>query len=234
MGANRVSAATAAAKLPQRIDCGPSAGPDDRRQAQAGRPHAVRAGRLGRVAFRGGGEGGRRQQGRGVPALCRRAVATARRPRGPGRPHARRRRPIEEALVAYACEVFSYFASGNGYANLRVHIDGAQYPDVLKQYRIRVVEPQIEQAVAVLERARDDGQIDPETSCTAVIEALGGAVMVHALASVPTHGRRRCAQCRHGASADRLRPADPLWTVRRADRVKSSATRRRRRPAASR
>ncbi len=95
-------------------------------------------------------------------------------------------RPIEKALVAYACEVFSYFASGNGYANLRVHIDGAQYPDVLKQYRIRVVEPQIEQAVAVLERARDSLQIDPETSCTAVIEALGGAVMVHALASVPS------------------------------------------------
>ena len=95
-------------------------------------------------------------------------------------------RPIEEALVAYACEVFAYFASGNGYANLRVHIDAAQYPDVLKQYRIRVVEPQIEQAVSVLERARDGGQIHPETSCAAVIEALGGAVMVHALASVPS------------------------------------------------
>ncbi|MGO9151858.1 TetR/AcrR family transcriptional regulator [Mycobacterium sp.] len=144
--------------------------------------------------------------------------------------------PVEEALVAYACEVFSYFASGNGYANLRVHIDGAQYPDVLQQYRLRVVEPQIGQAVRVLERARDDGQMHPQTSCTAVIEALGGAVMVHALATVPTHGEDVGApntatvlqltafvqQILYGRLTDR------------PDHVKSSAGRRRPRPAASR
>jgi AcrR family transcriptional regulator len=91
--------------------------------------------------------------------------------------------PIEEALVAYACDVFAYFAGGSGNANLRVHVDGGQYPDVLQEYRKRVVEPQIEQAVGVLERARQKGQIHPDTSCAAVIEALGGAVMVYALAS---------------------------------------------------
>lgn len=97
-------------------------------------------------------------------------------------------RPIEEALVAYACDAFSYFASGNGYANLRVHVDAAQYPDVLQQYRIRVVEPQIAQAVGVLERAREEGRLHPDISCAAVIEALGGAVIVHALASAPWLG----------------------------------------------
>lgn len=138
-------------------------------------------------------------------------------------------RPIEEALVAYACEVFSYFASGNGYANLRVHIDGAQYPDVLKQYRIRVVEPQIEQAVAVLERARDSGQIDSDTSCTAVIEALGGAVMVHALASVPSQ-----LVASGAPNAATVRQLTDFVQQILYGRVRSSATRRRRRPTASR
>lgn len=96
--------------------------------------------------------------------------------------------PIEEALVALACDVFTYFAGGNGYANLRVHIDAAQHPDILQQYRIRVVEPQISQNVGVLERARDDGQLHPDTSCAAVIEALGGAVMIYALATAPWPG----------------------------------------------
>jgi AcrR family transcriptional regulator len=148
-------------------------------------------------------------------------------------------RPIEDALVAFACEIFTYFAGGNGYANLRVHIDAAQYPDVLQQYRIRVVEPQIEQAVGVLERARDEGQLHPDTSCAAVVEALGGAVMVYALASAPWPGAP-------DAAGELLDPA----TVRqltdfvqqilhgrvtgRPNRVRSSATRPRRRPTAGR
>jgi len=94
-------------------------------------------------------------------------------------------RPIEEALIAYACDAFEYFASGNGYANLRVHLDGVQHPNVLQQYRTRVVEPQLMQAVAVLEQARRDGRLHPDISPAAVIEALGGAVMVLALTSTP-------------------------------------------------
>lgn len=141
-------------------------------------------------------------------------------------------RPIEEALVAFAGEVFTYFAGGDGYANLRVHIDAAQYPDVLQQYRIRVVEPQIRQAVGVLERARDEGELHPDTSCASVIEALGGAVMIYALATAPWP---RAAD----ADGDLLDSA----TVRQLTefvqqilygRVKSSVTPRRRRQAASR
>jgi AcrR family transcriptional regulator len=151
-------------------------------------------------------------------------------------------RPIEEALVVYACDAFTYFASGNGYANLRVHVDAAQHPDVLQQYRIRVVEPQIAHAVSVLERARDEGQLHPDISCTAVIEALGGAVIVYALASAPWLGtvekdggvvdvvtRRQLTefvqQIVHGRLTDGPGPAHA---------VRSSATRRRRRPTASR
>lgn len=154
-------------------------------------------------------------------------------------------RPIEEALVAYACDAFTYFASGNGYANLRVHVDAVQYPDVLQQYRIRVVEPQIAHAVSVLERARAAGQLHPDTSCTAVIEALGGAVMVYALASAPALGETddevdvvdRAAvrqltdfvqQILHGRLIDRSGEGGS------SGRVRSSAMRRRPRSTASR
>lgn len=153
--------------------------------------------------------------------------------------------PIEEALVGYACDAFTYFASGNGYANLRVHVDAAQYPDVLQQYRIRVVEPQIAQAVSVLERAREAGQLDPDISCAAVIEALGGAVMVYALASAPWLGAADedgdlvdqatlrqltdfVQQVLYGRLIDRSNGQSP------SGRVRFSATRRRRRPTASR
>ena len=148
-------------------------------------------------------------------------------------------RPIEEALVAYACEVFTYFASGNGYANLRVHVDAAQYPDVLQQYRTRVVEPQIALAVSVLERARDEGQLNPDISCAAVIEALSGAVMVYALASAPWPGG---AGDKGGAvDAATLRQltefVQQVLHGRLTDppkRVRSSVAPRRRRPTASR
>lgn len=91
--------------------------------------------------------------------------------------------PIEDALVAFACDAFAYFARGDGYANLRVHLDARQYPEILEQYRLRVLEPQMQHAVGVLERARDDGELHPETSCAAVFEAIGGAIMFHALSS---------------------------------------------------
>ena len=148
-------------------------------------------------------------------------------------------RPIEEALVAFACEVFTYFAGGNGYANLRVHIDAAQYPDVLQQYRVRVIEPQLEQAVGVLERARDEGQLHPDTSCAAVIEALGGAVMVYALATAPWPGAADNEDELLNAATVRQLTDFVQQTLygrltSHSDRLRSSTTRRRRQQAASR
>jgi len=145
-------------------------------------------------------------------------------------------RPIEEALVAYACDAFAYFASGNGYANLRVHVDAAQYPDVLQQYRIRVVEPQIAHAVSVVERARKEGNLHPDTSCATVIEALGGAVMVYALASATS-------QAGDAGAPDTATVRQLTEFVQqilygrltgRPKRVRSSATPRRPRPTAGR
>jgi AcrR family transcriptional regulator len=92
-------------------------------------------------------------------------------------------KPIEGALVSFAHDVFRYFSAGDGYANLRVHVDSGRYPEVLQQYRTRVLEPQLRQAVGVLEQARKRGEIHADTSCVAVMEALSGAVMFYALAS---------------------------------------------------
>lgn len=94
-------------------------------------------------------------------------------------------RPIEEALIAFACDAFAYFAGGDGYANLRVHVDGRQYPEIFEQYRLRVLKPQTEHAIGVLERAREGGQLAPGTSCAAVFEAVAGAVMLYALSTPP-------------------------------------------------
>ncbi len=92
-------------------------------------------------------------------------------------------KPVEEALVDFACDVFNYFADGDGYSNLRVHIDGAKYPVVLERYRRGVIEPQLAQAAGVLERARKAGHVNRLLHPSAVMEALGGAVMVYALTS---------------------------------------------------
>lgn len=94
-------------------------------------------------------------------------------------------KPVEEALIEFAGAVFTYFAGGTGYANLRVHIDGPQHPTVLRQYRSRVVEPQLSAAVDVLQRAQREGRLHPGADPVAVMAALGGAVIVHALASAP-------------------------------------------------
>jgi AcrR family transcriptional regulator len=145
-------------------------------------------------------------------------------------------RPIEEALVAYACDAFTYFASGNGYANLRVHVDAVQYPDVLQQYRIRVVEPQIAQGVGVLERARAAGQLHSDISCTAVIEALGGAVIVYALAAAPWLGAAdEEDDVLDAATVRQLTDfVQQILHGRLIDHVKSSARHRRPRSTASR
>jgi AcrR family transcriptional regulator len=141
-------------------------------------------------------------------------------------------RPIDEALVAYACEVFKYFASGNGNANLRVHVDGGQYPDVLQEYRKRVVEPQIQHAVGVIERARRNEEIHPDVSSAAVIEALGGAVMVYAMASP---WRLDETDALDAATVRQLTDfVQQILYGRLTDRIKPSIARRRRRPAASR
>ncbi|QLL09849.1 TetR/AcrR family transcriptional regulator [Mycobacterium vicinigordonae] len=148
-------------------------------------------------------------------------------------------KPIEEALVGYACGVFSYFAGGDGYANLRVHVDAVQYPEVLQKYRDRVVEPQLARAVAVLERARAQGQLHPDTSCAAVIEALGGAVMIYALACAPWPGAVDDEEAGVIDTATERQLTGFVQQIlyghlRLDDRVKSSTGPRRRRATATR
>lgn len=97
--------------------------------------------------------------------------------------------PLREALVDYAGAIFDYFTSGDGYANLRVHLDGPKHPEVLNSYRSDVVEPALHRDSAVLRRAQDAGRLSAGVDCEAAILAIGGAVMVLALAHGPDQYR---------------------------------------------
>lgn len=89
--------------------------------------------------------------------------------------------PIEEAVVTYAVAIYDYVTSGDGYANLRIHLDGPRYPDVLAEYQRRVLAPSREHDVEILLRARNDGHLPQDTDCEAVITAVSGAVLLFAL-----------------------------------------------------
>lgn len=90
-------------------------------------------------------------------------------------------RQIEDSLVAYAVAIFDYLSSGDGYAYLRVHVDGPRYPDILREYQRKIVLPALARDVAALNGAREAGLVAKETDCEAVISALGGAVLLFAL-----------------------------------------------------
>jgi len=89
--------------------------------------------------------------------------------------------PIEEALVTYAIAIFDYLSSGDGLANLRIHLDGSRYPEVLIAYQEQVVEPSLARDVDVVRNAVDSGELPPTTDCRAVITALSGALLVFTL-----------------------------------------------------
>jgi AcrR family transcriptional regulator len=92
------------------------------------------------------------------------------------------RAPIRSALTDYVAAIFDYFTRGDGYANLRVHLDGPKHPDILAAYRSDVVEPALQHDSAVLRRAQEVGELGPNVDCDAVIVAIGGACMLLALA----------------------------------------------------
>ena len=123
--------------------------------------------------------------------------------------------PIEEALIDFACAAFSYFAGGDGYANLRVHLDARQYPEILEQYRVRVLEPQMEQAIGVLQRARDNGELHPESFLRGGVRSTRRRDHVLRIVLAANGFRSGPPRPRYRAATDRMRPADP---ARAADR----------------
>ena len=91
--------------------------------------------------------------------------------------------PIRDQLMTYARQMHSYFTSADGVASLRIHLEAAQFPDLYRAYRERVVDPNFVVNIAALNTAADAGHLRRTADPTAVLEAIGGGVLIHALFS---------------------------------------------------
>ena len=91
--------------------------------------------------------------------------------------------PIRDQLMTYARDIHAYFTSADGIASLRIHLEAAQFPDLYRAYRDRVVDPNFVINIAALNKAAEAGQLRKTADPTAVLEAIGGGVLIHALYS---------------------------------------------------
>jgi AcrR family transcriptional regulator len=87
---------------------------------------------------------------------------------------------IRDQLMTYAQEMYSYFTAADGIASLRIHLEAAQFPELYRAYRSRVVDPNFEVNVAALDQAVRNGEIRRGANSVAVLEAIGGGVLIHA------------------------------------------------------
>lgn len=105
--------------------------------------------------------------------------------------------PIREQLMRYARDIYRYFTSAEGIASLRVHLEGQQFPQLYQAYREQVVDPNFITNIAALDAAAHCGGLRETIDTVAVLEAIGGGVLIHALFSQHT-----------GATADSTAPRE--------------------------
>lgn len=102
--------------------------------------------------------------------------------------------PVRDQLMRYARAIHTYFTSAEGVASLRMHLEGAQFPDLYRAYRHRVVDPNFEVNIAALQRAKADGELRESVESLTVLEAIGGGVLIHALYSQHAGATRGAAR----------------------------------------
>ena len=90
---------------------------------------------------------------------------------------------IREQLMRYARDIYRYFTSAEGIASLRIHLEGQQFPQLYHAYRERVVDPNFVVNLAALDAAGYRGDLRETIDTVAVLEAIGGGVLIHALFS---------------------------------------------------
>lgn len=96
------------------------------------------------------------------------------------------RGPIREQLMRYARDIYRYFTSTEGIASLRIHLEGQQFPQLYHAYRERVIDPNFVVNVGALDAAANRGTLREAVDTVAVLEAIGGGVLIHALFSQHT------------------------------------------------
>jgi AcrR family transcriptional regulator len=89
--------------------------------------------------------------------------------------------PIRDRLMTYARDIYSYFTSADGIASLRMHLEAAHFPDTYAMYRAQVVDPNFDVNIASLDGAARSGELREGIDPVAVLEAIGGGVLIHAL-----------------------------------------------------
>lgn len=88
---------------------------------------------------------------------------------------------MRDQLMTYARDIYNYFTSADGVASLRVHLEATQFPELYRAYRSHAIDPNFEINVATLNRAVRDGELRQSVDCLAVLEAIGGGALIHAL-----------------------------------------------------
>lgn len=91
--------------------------------------------------------------------------------------------PIRDRLMTYARDIYTYFTSADGISSLRIHLEARQFPELYEKYRSRVVDPNFEVNISALNEAARQGDLRETADPVAVLEAIGGGVLIHALYS---------------------------------------------------
>lgn len=94
-------------------------------------------------------------------------------------------RSLRVQLTDFATNVYHYFSSVDGGAHLRLHVEANRIPEVFREYRQRLLEPQLVAIIqAVDAHARAEGMHDLDAG--ELMLTLSGAVMMRALVDQDT------------------------------------------------
>ncbi|ORA67181.1 hypothetical protein BST23_07450 [Mycolicibacterium elephantis] len=91
--------------------------------------------------------------------------------------------PIRDRLMTYARDIYTYFTSADGIASLRIHLEAKQFPELYATFRSRVVDPNFDVNISALDEAVRRGDLRETADPVAVLESIGGGVLIHALYS---------------------------------------------------
>ncbi|HET7742749.1 MAG TPA: TetR-like C-terminal domain-containing protein [Mycobacterium sp.] len=91
--------------------------------------------------------------------------------------------PIRDRLMTYARDIYTFFTSADGISSLRIHLEARQFPELYERFRSRVVDPNFEVNITALNEAAHRGDLRETADPVAVLEAIGGGVLIHALFS---------------------------------------------------
>jgi AcrR family transcriptional regulator len=102
--------------------------------------------------------------------------------------------PIRDQLMRYARDIYAYFTSADGIASLRTHLEAAQFPELYRAYRGRVVDPNFYVNIAALDAAVRGGELPSAGDVVTMLEAIGGGVLIHALYSQHAGATRQASK----------------------------------------